>query len=119
MKICITATGKDLESELDPRFGRAQFFLVYDLDKGSFQVIDNESIEASGGAGTAASQKMSESGAEVVISGNFGPNASDALTAFDIEMYTSSVKKVKDVIDDFKNENLKKVSSATVEGHHS
>jgi len=119
MKICITSTGKDLQSQMDPRFGRAQYFLIYDLDNNAYSVIDNESIEASGGAGTSASQTMSTEGVQAVISGNFGPNASDALNAFEIEMYTSESGVINEIIDNFRNDKLNKVASATVKGHHS
>jgi predicted Fe-Mo cluster-binding NifX family protein len=32
MKIGISATGKTLDAEVDPRFGRCQYFIIADID---------------------------------------------------------------------------------------
>lgn len=39
MKICISACGKDPDSEVDPQFGRCNYFLVIDPDAGSISSI--------------------------------------------------------------------------------
>ncbi|MBU0580971.1 MAG: dinitrogenase iron-molybdenum cofactor biosynthesis protein, partial [Candidatus Margulisbacteria bacterium] len=117
MKIAITAKGKDLESELDPRFGRAQNYIFYDTELKTFKALSNENIEASGGAGTAAAQIMSKEGIEAVISGNFGPNASLGLKAINIKMFTSGTRVVKNIIEDFLAGKLTEVGEATVPGH--
>ena len=52
MKIVITAKGTALDSEIDPRFGRAQYFILYDTDDHSFSVLDNkQNLGAPQGAG--------------------------------------------------------------------
>ena len=52
MKIVFTTSGSDLNALLDTRFGRAPKFLVYDLDSGKFEVIDNQqNLNAAQGAG--------------------------------------------------------------------
>lgn len=119
MKICLTAKEGNLDSELDPRFGRAQNYVVYDTETNESKVISNESINASGGAGTAGAQLMTREGISAVISGNFGPNASAGLNALNIEMYTSSVDSIKNIIEKYKTGKLTRINSATVEGKHS
>ena len=42
MKIALTAREKNIDTEMDPRFGRAPFFVVYDTEWGSYSFIDNE-----------------------------------------------------------------------------
>ncbi len=42
MKIAITSKGKDLESEIDPRFGRAAYILVVDTDSLEFEVLNKQ-----------------------------------------------------------------------------
>lgn len=118
MKICITATGKTLSDELDPRFGRAQNYLMYDTETKALTSLANENIDAAGGAGTAAAQLMSKADVSAVISGNFGPNASTGLNALHITMYTSPVITIEEVLAKFAAGQLTKVTSATVAGKH-
>ena len=118
MKVCITAREGSLDSEMDPRFGRAQTYLIYDTETKETKVIDNESINASGGAGTAGSQLMSTEGVGAVVSGNYGPNAATGLSALGIDMYTSPVASIKSIIEKFDAGELTKVDSATVEAQH-
>ena len=33
MKVAVSATGNNLEAELDPRFGRCQWFVIVDTDQ--------------------------------------------------------------------------------------
>jgi len=52
MKIAVTSRGKKLEDPLDPRFGRAVSFLVFDTETNDFQVVDNTpNLNAAQGAG--------------------------------------------------------------------
>ena len=41
MKVVITAQGNTPDSEVDPRFGRAERFLIVDVETGEFEVLDN------------------------------------------------------------------------------
>ncbi len=120
MKIAISTTGETLSSELDPRFGRAQYFIIYDTEQDQIDAFinNNSNVNAQGGAGTNASQLIANSGATAVISGNFGPNAVKGLNAFDIEMYSTEVSTIKEIISNFKAGKLNKVSTATVPGQH-
>lgn len=118
MKICITAKEGNLDAELDPRFGRAQVYIIYDTGNKEIKLLENDNVNVSGGAGTSAAQLMTNEGVEAVISGNFGPNASTSLKALNIDMYTSSVDSIKNVIEKFNKGELIKVSAATVEGKH-
>ena len=118
MKICITAKEGNLDSGLDPRFGRAQNYIVYDTETKETKVIANESIDVAGGAGTAAAQLMIKEGVKAVISGNFGPNAVTGLKALNIDIYTSQEEVISKVIEKFNSGKLVKVSSATVKGKH-
>jgi predicted Fe-Mo cluster-binding NifX family protein len=64
MKVAVTAKGKMLESEVDPRFGRAAFFLIVDTESFDFEVVDNsENLNAFKGAGIQAATAISKKGA--------------------------------------------------------
>ncbi len=86
MKIAITASGNDTSSLFDLRFGRANSFCIYDDQTGEVSFIENENMNAQGGAGTKSAEKMMEMGVQKVISGDFGPKAKDLLDKFQIQM---------------------------------
>jgi predicted Fe-Mo cluster-binding NifX family protein len=88
--ISVTHEGEGLGALMDARFGRAEAFLVVDRETGEVvENIDNASVGASHGAGTAAANAMRSGGVEAVISGRFGPKAFDALRALGIETWVA------------------------------
>jgi predicted Fe-Mo cluster-binding NifX family protein len=111
MKICITATGQGLDAEVDPRFGRCQYFTVVDPDTMQFESIENSSIAASGGAGIQAAQFVANKGVKVVLTGNAGPNAYNTLEAADISVITGVSGKVRQAVEDYKNGKLQPPTS--------
>jgi len=118
MKIAISSKGNDLESELDPRFGRAQYFIIYDTSDDKFEVIDNtQNLNAAQGAGIQAAQNVANEDVGLAISGNFGPKAYDTLKAAGIETAICSNGTIGDAIELFKNKKLKFVDGANVKGH--
>ena len=118
MKIGISAKGKTLDSDLDPRFGRAVCFIIFDTETNMMEVYDNEAAQAAGGAGGKAAQFMADHNVEVVISGNFGPNATTALNAFGIAMYQSEPQIISEAVSAYQSGQLIQVSQATVNGKH-
>ena len=117
MKIAITAKGKELGSDIDPRFGRCGYFVIVDTETMESEAIVNESAMASGGAGPQAAQTVSRTGAKVLITGNVGPNAHQALEAAGIEIITGSNGKVGDMVGKYKNGELSTTSAPTVGSH--
>ena len=119
MKIIITAVSPSIDSNVDPRFGRGANFIVVDPDTLSWQAHANPGVGAPGGAGTRAAQFAANQHASAIISGDFGPNAFEALQAAGIDMYlfgTSST--VKEAIERFKAGELVRVGAPTGSGHH-
>jgi len=51
MKICVTSQGNVLESNVDPRFGRANYFIIIDPENMGFEAIENPNVGSMGGAG--------------------------------------------------------------------
>jgi predicted Fe-Mo cluster-binding NifX family protein len=88
--ISVTHAGQGMDALMDGRFGRAEAFLVVDRESGEVvETIDNASVGASHGAGTAAANTMRSEGVEAVISGRFGPKAFDALRALGIATWVA------------------------------
>jgi len=98
MKIAVTAQGKELDSQIDQRFGRAKWIIVVDSETGDFAAHDNVvNLNAVQGAGIQTGQNIANLGVEAVITGNVGPNAFKTLNAANVK--------------------IKEVEQANVEGH--
>lgn len=88
MKIAITAHGKDKQAVVDSRFGRADYFVLYDTEKRTWEAVSNtQNVEAAHGAGIQAGQTVAKAGAKILITGSVGPKAFKVLAAEGIEMY--------------------------------
>ena len=118
MKIAITAMGKGLDAEVDPRFGRCQYFIIFDTETGTFEALDNASVSLGGGAGIQSAQTIVEKDAEAVLTGNVGPNAFRTLSAAGISIYAGASGKVSDAIAQFKSGALKPFSAPSVASHY-
>ena len=117
MKVAVSADKKDLDAPIDPRFGRCAFFIMVDTDDMSFEAFDNESIALGGGAGIQAAQFLASKGAEVIITGNIGPNTVSTISAAGIKVVTGQTGTVRQAIDDYKKGKLKGSGGATVADH--
>jgi predicted Fe-Mo cluster-binding NifX family protein len=117
MKIAVSATGKDLNCQIDPRFGRCQYFIFVDPETMEFEALENEGLMASGGAGVQAAQLIAQKGANTLITGNLGPNAASALSASGIKVHLVPGGTVKEVTEAFKAGKLQEASGATVPPH--
>jgi len=117
MKIAITATGTTLDAEVDPRFGRCQYFIIVDPETMEFEAVENSSAMAAGGAGIATGQTIANKGVEIVLTGNCGPNAYQTLAAAGIQVITGVTGKVRDAIEGYKSGRFQAISQATVDAH--
>ena len=117
MRIALTSKLNNLESEIDPRFGRCKYFIIIDIETMSFESISNESSIASGGAGIKAAQTISKTGAEAVITGNMGPNAFQTLSAAGIKVFIGANGTIKEAIEQYKKGQLEKLESPSVDSH--
>ncbi len=118
MKIAVTSTGTDLDSEVDPRFGRAPYFLLVDSETLDFEVLDNkENVNALKGAGIQAAGMVSEKGADVLLTGYCGPNAFKVLKAARIGVANNAAGTVRDAVRAYVEGRLPLADEANAEGH--
>jgi predicted Fe-Mo cluster-binding NifX family protein len=118
MKIAISSQGKDLNSALDPRFGRASGFIVYDDANGAYEYVSNQqNLEAMQGAGIQTAQNVARTGAQAVISGHVGPKAFSALQSGGIDIYLSRSGTVQEALDALQAGKLEKAEDADKPGH--
>lgn len=113
MKICVTSQGDNLEAEVDPRFGRCQYFLIIDTDTLKFESIKNPNMDAMGGAGIQSGQIMAEKSVKAVITGNIGPNAYQTLQAAGISVVIGASGSIKEAIEKYKKGELKTAQEPT------
>ncbi len=111
MKILFTVKDNSWESQMDARFGRAEWFLVYDEANDTSDFIDNSDVNSqSHGAGPLAAQKVFELKPDVLITGNGpGGKAASVLNKMIIDIYTGAGEMtVKEAYNAFKNGKLAK-----------
>jgi predicted Fe-Mo cluster-binding NifX family protein len=120
MKVALTAQGPDLDSPVDPRFGRAQYFLLIDSETGQFTAHDNEqNLNAVQGAGIQAAQTVLRLGAQAVLTGNVGPKAFATLQAGQVAIYPGAAGTVRQTLERWRSGDLQAAGKANVEGHWS
>lgn len=118
MKIAVTASGGELSSAVDPRFGRCQYFIIYETDaKALVEVLDNAAAQAAGGAGIQAGQLIVNKGVKAVLTGNVGPNAAGVLSGGGVAVYTGMSGTVQEAVDKFVAGGLSASSGPTVGMH--
>lgn len=119
MNIGVSSTGMDLEDDVDPRFGRCQYFLIIDTETMEFKSISNMASASSGGAGVQAAQSIVDVGVKAVLTGNIGPNAFRILDAANIAVFTGIRGNIQKAIEDLNNGALNDNKSGvhTVRGH--
>ena len=117
MKIAISATGSSLDAEVDPRFGRCQYFIIVDPDTMEFEAMDNSSAMAAGGAGISAAQMIASKGVQAVLTGNLGPNAHQVLSASGVDMISGVSGKVRDAVLACKSGEFQSSSQPSVDAH--
>ena len=121
MKIAISSTGNNLESEVDARFGRCNYFLIVetknDKIKG-FKAIENPGKDQMGGAGVSAGEIVAKQKVDAIISVNLGPRAFSVFEQFGIKIYHGE-GKIKEVVQKLLDKKLEELSNATGPQHRS
>ncbi len=97
MLIAVSAFGKNPDSEVNPRLGMCEYFVLYDSGTGEYSAIENSGRFSPGAAGIATASLLNKHRVQAVITGNVGPNAFTALKAAGIKVYTGASGKVKDM----------------------
>jgi len=120
VKVAFTTSGNTLDAPMDPRFGRAQGYIIYDMDSDTFEAVDNRQVlNSAHGAGIQATEAIVRHGANCVVTGHCGPNAHRALSAAGILIYTTQAATVAEALEAYRAGALASLNSADVDGHWS
>ena len=118
MKVAVTSQGRDLNSQVAPRFGRARYFLIVDTASGEFSVRDHAGyLETPHTAGMQAAGAIISLGVGAVITGSIGPKAFATFQAGNVEVHTVSSGTVEDAIEKLKAGRLQPTNKASVQEH--
>jgi len=117
-KIAFTTSGQDLDADMDPRFGRAASFLIYDMDQQSFSIMANQQARnAAQGAGIQAAETIVRAGVDTLVTGHCGPKAFKVLDSAGVTVYNCNSETVAAALAALQAGNLQPASAADVDGH--
>ena len=118
MKIAVSSSGKDLAAQLDPRFGRASYFIILNPESMTFEVVENsQNLNLPQGAGIQAAKTIVDNKADVLITGHCGPKAFKVLQGAGVKIIIGATGSVAEVIQQYKDGELEVGQKADVEGH--
>ena len=100
MKIIIPVNENKKDTKIADNLGRANFYAIYDLEKDSFEFVENGAKLNTGGAGIAAAQTLVDTGSRILLTPRCGMKAGKVLDASGFKVY-------KTISDDL-NENINK-----------
>lgn len=115
MKVIVSSAGEDSNSEVDARFGRCPYFVLFEIEDKKIvneRVIKNVAMSQQGGAGISAAELVGNEKVDAIITVNIGPRAFQVLQQLDIEIYKGA-GKIKEVIEQFIEGKLEKISLPT------
>ena len=115
MKIAVSASGNDLESLVNPLFGRCPYFVIVDTKDMTFEAFENLNMAVSDDAGVQSAQFVVSKGARVVITGKCGPRAVQTLLEEGIEIVVDLMGTVRQVVEKYKSGDLITTDKANVE----
>ncbi len=96
MKIAIASEGKNENSKVSQRGGRAPYYLIFE-NKKLLEVIKNPFAVGGGGAGFSVAYMLANKKVNLVIAGKIGGNMQSALERKNIQFREEINKKVEEV----------------------
>ena len=109
MKIAIPSSSNQEDAMMYERFGRCNYFCIYDSESDKIDFVNNPAVNARGGAGFQAVEFLINNGVNAVIVPRLGPNAEGVLRRGDIEVYQGENIPIKDLLNKWKNNALTKI----------
>jgi predicted Fe-Mo cluster-binding NifX family protein len=99
MIIAIPVDKNTMNANISTHFGRTEFFLIWNSESEEHLFINNDAMNAQGGAGIKASQVLVDKNVDAIISPRLGKNAYQVIDGADIRIYASEGSSLKDNLD--------------------
>jgi predicted Fe-Mo cluster-binding NifX family protein len=112
MKIVISSTGRDIESNIDATFGRCSFYLVLDTKTKDVKALMNTAKDRPDIVGATAGQIVANEGIDAVITIDIGPKAFEAFKKYGIKMYRAE-GKINDAVQQLEEGKLSEITKPT------
>lgn len=106
MKIAIPVDDKTMEGDVCISFGRAPYFLFYDMETKDAVFIENSAATSQGGAGIKAAQMVVDNQVDALLTPRCGENAAEVLKAANVKIYKTSNASVQENIATFEEGTL-------------
>jgi predicted Fe-Mo cluster-binding NifX family protein len=90
MKVLLPSTGESLEDFVDSKFGRCEYYIIYDTETESFEIFRNSAVVLEHSAGSSLALASINYGVDVVIISRIGRKPFDMLQSANIRIYKSS-----------------------------
>lgn len=121
MKIALGCDGNTLDSPIAKRFGHAEYYILYDVENGSFDAVKNSHDDEGEHHSHDNLLTLVDDGAEAFVVGNIGPHAWGTLKQRNVDIYLARKMTAKEAIDKFNKGELEKLTEPTAKksiGHH-
>jgi Uncharacterized conserved protein len=106
MKIAIPVDDNNMGTNVCMSFGRAPYFLIYEIESGKSVFIENAAANSQGGAGIKAAQTVVDNKTDALLAPRCGENAAEVIQAANIKIYKTMNSSLKETIDAFKDGKL-------------
>lgn len=117
-KIAVSASGPDLSAQVNPRFGRAPYFLLINPDTLEFEAVANqENFQAAQGAGIQSAALVARHRPAAVLTGNCGPKAYNTLAAAGIPVFLGITGSVREAIEQYRQGKLSPAPAPNAASH--
>ncbi len=110
MKITVSATEGSLDANVDSRFGRCPYYVIFEVEDKEIknqEFLENKAGQEMRGAGITAAQTVVNKGTEIVITGSIGPKAFDVLSSTGIKIISGVSGNVKEAVEKYLKGELK------------
>ena len=105
MRLIFPATDNTIESYLDHRFGRCNYFIVIDIQNNEIKeikAIENKAKYQNRGAGVMAAETIINLKPDILFISKLGPRAHEIIDRLDVKVdYKQGL--IKDIIQDYLN----------------
>jgi predicted Fe-Mo cluster-binding NifX family protein len=114
--VAISANGTDIDARVEPRFGRARFFILVDPVTKDWEPVDNlANLSSSQNVGILTAKNLVKSRVvQTVVTGNCGPKAFEELRGAGVKVFFNAHGTVRQTLNKLSSGELEEASGSNV-----